>query len=229
MRYGNVLRGTFVRRLNRFAAEAAIGGRIETVHVKNTGRLKELLVPGAEVSLETAANAGRKTRHSLIAVRHGGRWVNIDSQAPNAVVAEALAGGFLDGLGRIGAWRREAAWGHSRFDFWLESEGRSGYMEVKGVTLERDGVALFPDAPTARGTKHLLELAEAAEQGHLGVVLFLIQMKGCRLFKPHEAMDAAFAGALRDAAGRGVQVLAFDALVTEAEIAIGDPVEVAVG
>jgi len=229
MRYERVVRGIFARRLNRFVAEAVIGGRAETVHVKNTGRLKELLVPGAEVSLAVAEHPGRKTRHSLVAVRKDGRWVNVDSQAPNAVLAEALAAGAVAELGRLDGWRREAVRGNSRFDFQFESEGRTGYMEVKGVTLVSDGVALFPDAPTARGTKHLLELAAAAEAGCPGVVFFLVQMQGCRLFRPHEAMDGAFAGALRNAARRGVKILAYDSRVTDAEITIGGPVDVDIG
>lgn len=226
MRYGNIIHGSFVRRLNRFVAEADVGGRTERVHVKNTGRLKELLVPGALVSLEVADNPARKTRHSLIAVRKDGRWVNIDSQAPNAVVEEALLRGAVGELGRIGALRRETAWGGSRFDFYFEADGKPGFIEVKGVTLDKGGIALFPDAPTVRGARHVLELAEAVKAGYAAVVFFLIQMQGCRAFKPNEEMDAAFAGALRAAARRGVRALAYDARVTDRDIAFGEPVEV---
>jgi sugar fermentation stimulation protein A len=229
MRYGKIVHGTFIRRLNRFVAEAEIDGRTETVHVKNTGRLKELLVPGAAVSLEESDNPSRKTRLSLVAVRKGDGWVNIDSQAPNAVLEEALLGGAVGELGRIDALRREAVWGGSRFDFFFESEGKRGYIEVKGVTLDAGGVAMFPDAPTARGARHVLELAEAVKEGHAAVVIFLIQMRGCRLFRPNETTDRAFADALRTAAAGGVKVLAYDARVTDGEITFGDPVAVDLG
>lgn len=229
MNYDQVVHGTFLRRLNRFVAEAEIGGRVETVHVKNTGRLKELLVPGATVSLEISPNAARKTRHSLIAVKKGKGWVNIDSQVPNDVVQEAILGGSVRELARVDVLKREAHRGDSRFDFYFESGEKRGFVEVKGVTLEKGGTAMFPDAPTVRGTKHVLELAKAAEEGYAAMVLFLIQMRGCRLFRPNESMDAAFADALRIAARRGVAILAYDTRVSDAEIEFGDPVEVDIG
>lgn len=226
MRYDPIVHGTFIRRLNRFVAEVDIDGRTETVHVKNTGRLKGLLLPGAAVSLESADNPARKTRHSLIAVRKDGGWVNIDSQVPNRVVEDALRQGAVRRLGPIDVLRREVAWGGSRFDFYFESGGKPGFIEVKGVTLAEGDTALFPDAPTVRGARHVLELAEAVKEGYRGVVFFLLQMQGCRLFQPNENMDSAFAEALRTAAGQGVEVVAYDARVSAAEITIGDPVEV---
>lgn len=226
MRYGQIVHGTFVRRLNRFVAETVIDGQVTQVHVKNTGRLRELLVHGATVSLELAANPGRKTRHSLIAVKAGEDWVNIDSQVPNAVVEEALQQGRVQEWKRVDQWKREATWRKSRFDFRVEGGGRKGFIEVKGVTLAADGTALFPDAPTERGTKHVRELIDAVKEGYGGLVLFLIQRQGCRLFKPNEAMDAAFADALRAAARHGVTIAAYDTQVSDNEITFGKPVAV---
>lgn len=228
MRYGNVREGVFVRRLNRFVAEVGIGGRTEKVHVKNTGRLADWLVPGNTVALEDAGpdREGRKTRYSLIAARRRDGWVNIDSQAPNEVVREALMAGRIAGLPAVRSLRGEAAYGGSRFDFHFDDGVREGFIEVKGVTLERDGTALFPDAPTARGARHLEELAKAAENGYAAFVLFLVQMEGCRRFMPHAELDPRFAAALRRAARAGVGVLAFDSVVSADEIKIGGPIPV---
>lgn len=229
MEYGQIVQGRFIRRMNRFAAEVEMDGRTEPVHVKNTGRLKELLVPGAEVFLEVARSAARKYKHSLVAVRKNGTLVNIDSQAPNTVVEEALRDGKVHELGTLRLWRREAVYGNSRFDFYFEGDGRKGFIEVKGVTLAREDMALFPDAPTTRGTRHVQELVAAADEGYEGVVFFLVQMRGCRRFAPHADLDGAFAEALRNAVRRGVRVLAYDARVSESAIAIGEPLEVAIG
>jgi sugar fermentation stimulation protein A len=226
MKYVRVVFGTFVRRLNRFAAEVEIEGRLETVHVKNTGRLKELLVPGACVGLSPSRNEARKYRHSLISVKKGGIWVNIDSHAPNRVVHEALEKGGVPELAGLERLKREAVFGQSRFDFCFERNGRKGFMEVKGVTLEKDGTALFPDAPTERGARHVRELIRAVKEGCEGVVFFLIQMPGCRRFAPHGKMDPSFAEALKTAAANGVRVLAYDAEVTAGSLVIGKPVPV---
>jgi len=226
MRYEHVVQGRFVRRLNRFAAEVEIGGRAALAHVKNTGRLKELLVPGAELYLETSRNAGRKYAHSLIAVRKDGMLVNIDSQAPNAVVEQALREGKVKEIGDVRTLKREAAYGNSRFDIYYEGDGRKGFIEVKGVTLFKGDTALFPDAPTKRGTKHVQQLAEAAHDGYEGILFFLIQARGCRRFAPNAEMDGEFADAVRQAARRGVRVLAYDASVTESSMAIGKPLQV---
>lgn len=226
MRYGQIVHGTFIRRLNRFMAEVLIGEQVTEVHVKNTGRLRELLVPGALVSLEKADNPARKTRHSLIAVKAESDWVNIDSQVPNAVVEEALKQGLVEQWGNVDLMKREAVWGNSRFDFYVEGGGEKGFIEVKGVTLAQDGLAMFPDAPTERGTKHVLALIEAVTEGYKGTVLFLIQRRGCKLFRPHGEMDAAFADALREAARRGVDIVAYDTRVSDGEIVFGKPVPV---
>lgn len=226
MHYAQVIQGIFVRRLNRFVAEVKIDGRLEQVHVKNTGRCKELLVPGAPVHLEVFSNRARKYRHSLIAVDKNGMLVNIDSQAPNAVVYEALLSGKVAEIGQVQTVKREIRFGNSRFDLYFEGNGRRGFMEVKGVTLEQDGIAMFPDAPTVRGRKHVLEMAEAVKEGYDGAILFLVQMKGCRLFTPHVQMDRPFAEALKEAANAGVRVLAYDSLVTGTDIRFGDPLPV---
>jgi sugar fermentation stimulation protein A len=229
MNYGNVVRGTFVRRLNRFAAEVEMDGKTKPVHVKNTARLKELLVPGAEVCLEAARNADRKYSYSLISVWKNGTLVNIDSQAPNAVVEEALRQGKVKEIGEVRSLKREAVYGQSRFDFYYEADGRKGFIEVKGVTLVKGDTAMFPDAPTKRGAKHVLELADAADSGFENAVLFLVQMQGCRRFTPHAGMDGAFAEALKHAAQRGVRVLAYDARVAESAITFGEPLPVTIG
>ena len=226
MKYSDTVLGEFVRRLNRFAAEVAVGGITEIAHVKNSGRLKELLVPGAPVILERPANPLRKTKYSVIAAKKNGAWVNVDSQAPNAVVHEALLGGRIPEISPVALLKREVAWGGSRFDLYFEGGGQKGFIEVKGVTLEQDGVALFPDAPTERGAKHVRELAAAVQAGYAGIAFFLVQRNDCRAFSPHAQMDKPFADALRQAAQAGVQILAYDSVVTEDEIVIGKPVEV---
>jgi len=226
MRYSQVVQGSFVRRLNRFVAEADIGGRMETVHVKNTGRLKELLVPGAKIYLDVSGSDERKYRYSLIAAERDGILVNIDSQAPNAVVYEAVTEGKVKEIGRPRILKREVVHGQSRFDLYFEGDGHKGYMEIKGVTLWRDGVAMFPDAPTSRGRKHVQELIAAARAGYRSVVLFLLQFKGVRRFVPHAEMDPAFAGALKEAAAAGVEVLAYDSEVSPSGIRLGAPIRV---
>ena len=229
MKYQNITGGEWIRRINRFVAEVRIGGQTERVHVKNTGRLKELLVPGARVVLEVSHNPERKTGYSLIAVQKNGQWVNVDSQAPNTVVYEALKNGQIREFPLPRLVRREAVFGDSRFDLYFEGEDQKGFIEVKGVTLERDGIALFPDAPTARGTKHILEVAKAVQAGYTGAVFFLVQMKGCHAFSPNESMDQPFADALKQAAKAGVRILAYDSIVTGDEIVIGQPLKVRLG
>jgi len=228
VRYGKIREGVFIRRLNRFVAEVDVDGSVETVHVKNTGRLRDWLVPGNAVVLEDAGpeRSGRRTRYSLIAAKRGGGWVNIDSQAPNAVIREALLAGRIGELPSVRSLRGEAVFGGSRFDFCVDDGVLEGFIEVKGVTLERGGIALFPDAPTARGARHLEELAKAAEGGYAAFVIFLVQMEGCRSFAPNEELDPRFAEALRRAARAGVRVLAYDSVVSPGEIAIGGPMPV---
>ncbi len=226
MKYGQVVHGWFYARLNRFIAEVFVGGVKERVHIKNTGRLRELLLPDAEVLLEVSGNPSRQTRYSLIAVNKEGRWVNIDSQAPNAAAFEAVQAGKVPELGHIISVKREVTYGDSRFDLYYEHDRGQGFVEVKGVTLEQEGVAMFPDAPTARGTKHVLEMARAVREGYAGAILFLVQMKGCHTFTPHRQMDEALADALLEASREGVCILAYDARVTEDGLWLDQPLPV---
>lgn len=226
MKYGKVIHGKFVRRINRFIAEVDIDGDIERVHVKNTGRLKELFQKDAAVLLEVSDNPARKTRFSLIAANKQGMWVNIDSQAPNRLAYEALKAGQLLEFGLPQVVKKEVTYGTSRFDLYYERGEERGFVEVKGVTLERQGVAMFPDAPTARGTKHVMELVKAVQEGYQGWILFIVQMKGCHLFTPNREMDPAFSDALVEAARQGVEIIAYDSLVTENELLLGEPIPV---
>ena len=211
MNYANMTPGTFLARPNRFIAHVAIGSATEVVHVKNTGRCRELLPAGAEVWCQRSHNPARKTKYDLITVRKGARLINMDSQAPNAAAKEWLASG---GLGPVTELRAETVHGDSRFDFSFTLDGRQCFLEVKGVTLETDGVCAFPDAPTERGAKHLRGLTEAAQEGFGAYVLFVIQMADVKYLHPNDATDPNFAAALREAAANGVRVLAVDCDVT---------------
>lgn len=226
MRYDNIQKAEFLCRPNRFIAQVLLDGSEETVHVKNTGRCREILLPGAPVFLEQVKNLSRKTKYSLISVYKGDMLVNIDSQVPNAVALEALKAGRIEELKEISGVSREVTYGSSRFDIYFEGKDQKGFMEVKGVTLEENGLALFPDAPTARGTKHLLEMVKAREDGYSGYILFLIQMKGVHHFTPNGKMDPRFAQALAYASTKGVKILAYDSIVTRDEIVLGSPVDV---
>ena len=223
MVYKNMVPGVFLRRPNRFIAHVIIGGREEICHVKNTGRCKELLTPGAAVWCEESSNPNRKTKFDLIAVQKGSRLINMDSQAPNAAAKEWLLGG---GLGQITELKPETTQGSSRFDFSFVKDGRRCFLEVKGVTLEHDGVCAFPDAPTLRGARHLRELTGLVKEGCGGFVLFVIQMENVRFLHPNDATDPAFGTALREAAQAGVEILAVDCTVTENTMTIGRPVPV---
>ena len=204
--------GVFLARPNRFIAKIEIGGHVETVHVKNTGRCRELLPAGAQVWCQESSNPNRKTKFDLITVRKGDRLINMDSQAPNIAAGEWLRAG---GLGQIQNLKAETFHGDSRFDFAFMKDGRQCFLEVKGVTLETDGVCVFPDAPTERGVKHLKGLTELAQEGYGAYVLFVIQMADVKYLRPNDATDPAFGAALREAARNGVQVLAMDCAVTE--------------
>ena len=225
MRYQTVVPGRFLSRPNRFIAHVEIDGIVQVCHVKNTGRCRELLTPGAAVYLERAANPARKTQYDLIAVDKNGLLINMDAQAPNKVFGEwAAAGRFLPGLTAL---RPEFTWEDSRFDFRLEDHLGPCFVEVKGVTLEQDGLALFPDAPTERGVKHLRGLRRAVERGYRAAVFFVVQMKGPRLFRPNDDTHPAFGQALREAAAAGVGVYAWDCAVTPESLTLDAPVEVA--
>ena len=224
MRYANVSKGLFIRRTNRFVAEVETDGRAERIHVKNTGRCKELLIPGATVYLNEAVNPNRATKYDLVAVEKGDKLVNIDSFAPNIVLGEFLQSGQY--LGDATVVRPEARYGTSRFDFYIEAGGHRIFIEVKGVTLEEGGVVLFPDAPTKRGMKHLDELVNSISDGYKARVVFVVQMTGVSYFAPHRKMHPAFADTLVRAKDAGVVVEAYDCAVTPDSLAIGRAVEV---
>lgn len=202
MRYENITRGRFIDRPNRFVAHVEIKGKSETVHVKNTGRCRELLLPGAEVYLTEPGTPGRKTRYDLVAVRKAnGVLFNIDSQAPNKVVKEWLAEQTFDKV------VPEYSYGNSRIDFYMERGDQKYLMEVKGCTLEVDGIGYFPDAPTERGVKHLHELIRAAGDSYRRVAAFVIQMDGVTEVRPNTATHPEFAAAFAEAVAAGVQIL----------------------
>lgn len=224
MKYDNILTATFLQRINRFVADIEIGGEIVKCHVKNTGRCRELLLPGATVFVQHSTADGRKTAYDLISVYKGNTLVNIDSQAPNTVFGEWIekSGVFPD----IRYIKREYTYGNSRFDFYIETATDRIFVEVKGVTLENDGILKFPDAPTSRGAKHMKELAEAVSNGYKGYVFFVAQMKGCHLFTPNLDTDPDFAEALKSAADNGVGVRCVDCIVGEDTLEIDSFVDV---
>ena len=223
MKYCNMVAGRFLSRPNRFIAHIEIDGQDQVCHVKNTGRCRELLQVGAEVWCQQASNPHRKTKYDLITVRKGSRLINMDSQAPNIAAGEWLAGG---GLGPLEALRPETFHGDSRYDFSFVKDGKTCFLEVKGVTLETGGICAFPDAPTERGTKHVRGLIQAAKDGFGAYVLFVIQMEDVKYLHPNDSTDPEFGKALREAAANGVQVLAVDCHVTEDTMVIGKQVEV---
>ena len=224
MHYQNVREARFLDRPNRFIAHAELNGAVETVHVKNTGRCRELLVPGCTVYLEKGTNPNRKTAYDLIAVEKGTRLINMDAQAPNKVFAEwAAAGNFLPDVTAI---RPEYAYGASRLDFCLETPEGLHLVEAKGVTLEEGGNARFPDAPTERGIRHIRELQQAAESGLDAVLFFVVQIKDIHSVAPNDATHPAFGEALREAAAHGVRVLAYDCDVMPDSLTIRSAVPV---
>lgn len=223
MEYDGIVSGVFLERPNRFVAYVQIDGVQETVHVKNTGRCRELLPPLARVYCQRSSNPLRKTKYDLIAVEKQGRIINMDSQAPNVAAGEWLRCG---GLGSVEGLRPETTHGESRFDFSFTLEGKPCFLEVKGVTLEEEGVCAFPDAPTQRGTKHLRELTRLAGEGYGAYVLFVIQMEKVRCLRPNDRTDPDFGRALRQAAAAGVTVLAVECAVTERSMTITSPVPV---
>jgi sugar fermentation stimulation protein len=224
MKYDNITAGRFVERPNRFIAYVDIAGRRERVHVKNTGRCRELLVPGAEVYLEKGESPGRSTAYDLVAVKKGERLVNMDSQAPNRAVHEWLEKRIL--FPDLVQVRPETRYGNSRFDFYIETTEEKIFMEVKGVTLEEDNVVSFPDAPSERAVKHVEELVRAKHDGYRAFVMFVIQMKGASYFTPNGQIHPEFADALKKAAKEGVEILAYDCRVEPDGMEIEDPVPV---
>jgi sugar fermentation stimulation protein A len=226
MKYNNIANAIFIERPNRFIAHVLLNGKEEIVHVKNTGRCREILTAGTDVILEKAENMNRKTAYSLICGYKGNTLINIDSQVPNAVVFEGIIDKKVKELADVCKLKREVFYGSSRFDIYFETSQGRGFVEVKGVTLEEDGVAMFPDAPTERGTKHVNEMVKSVQEGYMGYIFFLIQLRGVKYFTPHEKMDMKFASALKNAKENGVHILAYDSFVTENEITLGSEIKV---
>ena len=230
MKYKDISEGIFLQRPHRFGAMVEINGKTEYVHVKNTGRCRELLIPGAKVYLEKSFNENRKTGYSLISVVRGNLLINMDSQVPNKVVEESINRGLIPEFDDIIFLKRESSYGNSRFDLYYEREnGCKGFIEVKGVTLDVDGVAMFPDAPTERGLKHLLELEKASEEGYEAFVFFLVQYSPVKEFKPNSGTDPEFSTGLEKVFGKGVGIIAYDCITDRDSIVIGSPVEVKLG
>lgn len=229
MKYLNIYKATFLSRPNRFIAECLLDEKVVITHVKNTGRCRELLIPGATVYLDEPKGRERKTKYDLIAVEkalQNGKilLINMDSGAPNDAVAEFLKNGDL--FPNATKIRREVTKGKSRFDFCIEEGEKTTYLEVKGVTLENNGIASFPDAPTERGVKHIEELIDLKEQGFGAAILFVIQMKGINQFTPNDITHKAFGDALRRAQKFGVNIYAYDSIVTPDSLTIDRPIKV---
>lgn len=225
MKYEKVIEAIFLKRPNRFIAHVLIHGEEEIVHVRNTGRCKELLIPGAKVVLEDCShNLNRKTKYSLIAVWKDEMLINMDSQIPNAAVFKAINENRILGLQNLSHLKREVTFGNSRFDIYFESNKDKGFVEIKGVTLEQDKVAMFPDAPTDRGAKHVLEMIEAVKQGYRGIIFFLLQMKGPKSFMPNYHMDKVFSNTLKLASENGVEILVYDSIISNNSIVVDKPV-----
>jgi sugar fermentation stimulation protein A len=229
MIYSDIQKATFISRPNRFIAEVELNGEKIVVHVKNTGRCRELLIPGVTVWLDEPKGRERKTKYDLVAVEKlcsDGKkiLINMDSQAPNEAVAEFLKScAMFSDATRI---RREVTFGKSRFDFCIEEGEKISYLEVKGVTLEHNGIAMFPDAPTERGVKHIEELISLKEQGYGAAILFVVQMKGITEFSPNDETHKAFGDALRRAEKAGVKIFVFDCIVTPDSMIVDQPVKV---
>lgn len=221
MRYNSIVKGKFISRPNRFIAYAEINGKEEICHVKNTGRCRELLIPGADIILEKSDNPNRKTKFDLVSVYKNGRLINMDSQAPNKIAAELLPKLFPHYI-----IKPEQKYKNSRFDFFMESENNKAFTEVKGVTLEKDNIVMFPDAPTQRGVKHINELIYAVKNGYDAYILFIIQLNGVKYLIPNYKTHPEFGEILNLAAQKGVKILAYDCIVKENEITADKPVMV---
>lgn len=229
MKYENIVEATFIKRPNRFISQCVVDGKEVVAHVKNTGRCAELLIEGVRVYLEYAPSPTRKTDYSLIAAVKGDRLINMDSQAPNKIALEGLKSGRikLPGLSNeISLIKQEYKYKHSRFDLYVETKKEKILIEVKGVTLEAGNIAMFPDAPTTRGDKHVNELIEARHEGYLTYVLFMIQMAGVDYFTPNAKRDPKLAESLQRASLAGVEVFAYDCDVKPDEILVNEVVKV---
>ena len=224
MIYNNIIAAKFISRPNRFIAEVEIDGKIEIAHVKNTGRCKELLINGATVYVQMSDNSSRKTNFDLISVVKNGLLINMDSQAPNKVFGEWVAGGnFIKDIDLI---KPECKYGNSRFDYYIEGDGRKIFAEIKGVTLEENGVVMFPDAPTERGLKHIKELCKCVKSGYEAYIFFIIQMENCKFFMPNRVTHPEFADMLNFARKNGVNIRALNCLVNPDELKINKEIEI---
>ncbi|MBO5008487.1 MAG: DNA/RNA nuclease SfsA [Clostridia bacterium] len=226
MIYNNIKEGVFLSRTNRFIASIEVDGKVETCHVKNTGRCRELLIPGAKVYVQESDNPLRKTRYDLVSVYKGTKLFNIDSIAPNKVFAEWASNSEYFGISPI--IKSECRYGNSRFDFYIESDNRKIFVEVKGVTLEKDGVLMFPDAPTERGLKHINELLKCVNDGYEAYVVFIAQTDEAEYFTPNRKTHNAFAEALVNAQKGGVKILCLSCNVKHNEISVKDFVKVCI-
>ncbi|MEF9983812.1 MAG: DNA/RNA nuclease SfsA [Oscillospiraceae bacterium] len=224
MIYQNIKKAIFLDRPNRFIANIDINGETEVAHVKNTGRCKELLLAGSTVFVQEVNSNTRKTKYDLISVYKGNKLINIDSQAPNKVFAQWVKEGHF--LSDITLIKPETKFGNSRFDFYLETNDKKIFVEVKGVTLEENGTVRFPDAPTLRGVKHLDELCVAKKYGYDSYVVFVVQMSDVALFEPNDKTHLAFGNALRHAVKEGVHILVLDCIVTPDSLCIKNPVDI---
>ena len=226
MKYDNILKGKFISRPNRFIAHVEINGNMEICHVKNTGRCKELLIPGVTVFVQESDNPNRKTKFSLIGVIKESRIINMDSQVPNKVVHEWILKGNL--FTDVTLIKPETTYNKSRFDFYIETKDKKAFIEVKGVTLEDQGIVRFPDAPTERGVKHIRELCDCIKEGYEAYIIFVIQMKNVMHFEPNSETHKEFSEALKEAKKQGVHIIAVDCEVSENSIDILDYVKVIV-
>lgn len=226
MIYKDIVEGIFIERPNRFIAQVLIDGELETVNVKNTGRCKEILIEGTKIFLQKSNNPNRKTRYSIISAYKNDMLINIDSQIPNYVVHEAISDNRIPEFTYCDILKMEQKYKNSRFDLYYEKNDKKGFIEVKGVTLEKDGLALFPDAPTKRGTKHLEELIDASNNGYESNLFLLIQIDKINRFKPNYDTDILFAKTLLKANDAGVRILCYNSFVTKNEIIIGNKAEV---
>ena len=226
MKYENIKEGIFLERPNRFIAHGLVDNHKEVIHVKNTGRCRELLVPDAKIFLEEFDNPNRKTKWDLIGVKKGDTLINMDSGAPNKVVGEWLQESEIADFQEITLIKPEARYRSSRFDFYVETKEKKIYIEVKGVTLEMDGVAKFPDAPSQRAVRHVEELIQARKEGFEAYVFFVIKMKGIRYFTPNEDTHPQFKEVLVEAKEKGVKLLAYDCVVKPNELTIDKPVKI---
>lgn len=226
--YLEIIEGIFIKRINRFIAQVLINSNIEEVHVKNTGRCKELFIEGRKCYLEKSNNPSRKTKYSLISIYKDDLLINIDSQIPNKVVYDGIVDNKILSNLKPTNVQREKQYGNSRFDikFFSEKYNKEYFLEVKGVTLENNSIAMFPDAPTTRGSKHILELVKAKEDNYGAIIFFLVQFDGATVFKPNYITDPDFSNNLKFAKENGVDIICYDSIVTKDSILINNNVKV---